>query len=214
MARLEVDFPTKKACSATNGSGLYPSSVRGSTVVDPSCNLVYLLAKKCVVDATGQWKPVATTIVINPRRQDFNDDRRPGGNDFLSPGRGLQPRGRVGLRLPHRWNELRLERGAHRPNHRDEGHGAGNGLPNVKCHRELLTQDRLAEQLQQDLRRATKGATAPGGLGVADGTTLLTQAPLGTPSQFVALAVNNATAKVYAVDPANNKVEVFRTGSA
>lgn len=49
---------------------------------------------------------------------------------------------------------------------------------------------------------------------MADGTTLLTQAPLGTPSQFVALAVNNATAKVYAVDPANNKVEVFRTGSA
>ncbi|MFF5781543.1 hypothetical protein ACFY7Y_32045 [Streptomyces virginiae] len=54
---------------------------------------------------------------------------------------------------------------------------------------------------------------APGGLGVVDGGTLLTRTPIGTPQAFVALAVNNRTAKVYAVDQANAKVAVFRTGS-
>ncbi|MFI5671117.1 hypothetical protein [Streptomyces sp. NPDC051704] len=47
------------------------------------------------------------------------------------------------------------------------------------------------------------GPGAPGGLAVADGTTLLTHAPLGTPRQFGSLAVNNAQAvlRADALDP-------------
>lgn len=65
---------------------------------------------------------------------------------------------------------------------------------------------------QLKTENAPDGVDSPGGLGVADGTTLLTQAPLGT-RPFGSLAVNNATSKVYAVDPVNGMVAVFRTGS-
>ncbi|MFF8507705.1 hypothetical protein ACF064_06400 [Streptomyces sp. NPDC015492] len=54
--------------------------------------------------------------------------------------------------------------------------------------------------------------SSPGGLGVADGTTLLTQPPLGS-RRFGMLAVNNAKAKVYAVDQANGSVALFRASS-
>ncbi|MCX5126362.1 hypothetical protein [Streptomyces sp. NBC_00347] len=54
---------------------------------------------------------------------------------------------------------------------------------------------------------------APGVLGVIDGTTLLTQAPLAAPSHFGALAVNNTTAKLYALEPGKSQVVLFGPGS-
>ncbi|MFE3765562.1 prepilin-type N-terminal cleavage/methylation domain-containing protein [Streptomyces sp. NPDC059104] len=220
-ARLVMDFPTKGACGATFGEGLLGGSARGTTAVDPNRNLVYLLARRCAQDPAtpGTWKAAATTIVINPdeRTSKAIDDPYSAGSSFTpqaavynaaagsvyvysSGGTGGAQCGGAGGRIDRMAGTTATGQAPVCA----VSSAAGNSAHRIA----------VLRNLNRVFVAQSKAGNAPGGLGVADGTTLLTQAPLGTSRPFGPLAVNNTTAKVYAVDPANRNVAVFRTGSA
>ncbi|MEU8487079.1 prepilin-type N-terminal cleavage/methylation domain-containing protein [Streptomyces sp. NPDC048641] len=216
-AKVVAQFPTKSSCGTNAGNVLVANSARGSTAVDPGRNLVYLLARRCVpnpANPSGQWNAVATTIAINP-----SDGSSTAINDLVGTPYG--PNSAV-YNAAAGSLYVYLDGGANCG-------GAGGRIdrivgtkvtgqasvcgvstaPGNQGHK--LTVLRNFNRIfvaQQNV------GGAPGGLGVADGSTLLRQTPLGTPRQFGALATNNTTAKVYAVDPVNGTVAVFRTGSA
>ncbi|MEU3838692.1 prepilin-type N-terminal cleavage/methylation domain-containing protein [Streptomyces sp. NPDC028635] len=214
-ARVVVEFPTKSGC-ATDVNALLANSVRGRTVVDPHRNLVYLLAKRCVQDPDkpGQWKSVATTIAINPSDGSstaIDDPVGPiyaamsavynpaAGAVYVYLGGGTQCGGSGG----------RIDRIVGTTvTGQAPVCGVSTALGNAAHKIAVLRNVNRVFVAQKN----TGGA--PGGLGMADGTTLLTQAPLGTPRQFGALAVNDTTAKVYALDLADGTLAVLRTGSA
>ncbi|MFE5541095.1 prepilin-type N-terminal cleavage/methylation domain-containing protein [Streptomyces sp. NPDC056492] len=217
-ARLVVSFPT----TSCPGNGLQSGSVRGSTVVDPNRNRVYLFAKRCDPANPESTKPLATTIVVNPADGTSTAIDDPTGSTsnpqsavysstagavylFSNSGPVAQC-GNSGGRIS------RIAGSAVTGQASVCGMSSAAGNP---AHKVALLKNFnriFVAQLYQSGANA-----APGGLGAADGTTLLSQAPLGTPRHLSALAVNNTTAKVYAVyavDPANGKLAVYRTGSA
>ncbi|MFJ7985889.1 prepilin-type N-terminal cleavage/methylation domain-containing protein [Streptomyces sp. NPDC096351] len=222
QARLVSRFPTKSGCGTNAGNVLVNTSVRGSAVVDPNRNLVYLLARRCVPDPqnpTGSWKSVATTIVIDPRDGSSTPIDDPGGVAsspvsavynaaagavyvFSSVGGGNPQCGTSAGRISR---VVGTEAAGLAPV--CQVSGGGNAARKMAVARNL---NRIfVAQLKTD---TPGGVSSPGGLGVADGTTLLTQPPLGS-RLFGMLAVNNAKAKVYAVDQANGSVAVFRASS-
>ncbi|MFQ6144220.1 prepilin-type N-terminal cleavage/methylation domain-containing protein [Streptomyces seoulensis] len=215
-AEVVVDFPTKPGCGSATEDGLAGGSARGSTAVDPRRNLVYLIAKRCVMDpASGTRKSVAATIVIDPvgRTSTAIDD--PVGSlypfnpitvvynsaagavyVYLDGGTSCGKSGGridriVGTTVTGQATVCGASKATGNPAHK---------LTVLKNFNRVFAAQQNANG-------------TPGGIGVVDGSTLLPQAPLGTPRQFAALAVNNTTGKVYAVDPAGT-VAVFRTGSA
>ncbi|WP_328314370.1 prepilin-type N-terminal cleavage/methylation domain-containing protein [Streptomyces sp. NBC_00442] len=216
-AHVVAQFPTKGTCGTNAGDFLVSNSAYGSIAVDPGRNLVYLLAKRCVVNPanpSGQWKTVATTIAINP-----GDGSSTAINDPVGTAYGP--------------NSMVYDAAAGAVYVYMDG-GASCGGSGGRVDRIVGTtvtgQASLCAVSTPSGNRAHKMTVlknfnrifvaqqnvggAPGGLGVADGSTLLPRDPLGTPRQFGALATNNTTGKVYAVDPAGGTVAVFRTGSA
>lgn len=211
-ARLVVGFPTVPACSA--GVGLQNGQVRGSTAIDPNRNLVYLLAKRCV---TTDSLSVATVIAINPTDGTSTPIDDPVGAAYtpqtavynaaagsvyvFSNGGAITACGNSSGRI----SRIR---------------GTTSDRQAIVCGMSPSSIGNTAHKVAvlKDSNRIfvaqTNQSGGPGGLGIADGTTMLTQSPLGAPRQFAALAVNNTTAKTYAVDQANGMVAVFRTGSA
>ncbi|MFF0964758.1 YncE family protein [Streptomyces sp. NPDC003703] len=212
-----VHFPTKTSCGTNAGDVLVANSARGSVAVDPGRNRVYLLAKRCVpnpADPSGPWKSVATTIVVNP-----GDGSSTAINDLV--GTPYVPISAV-------YNSaagsvyVYLDGGANCG-------GSGGRIDRVVgtkvtgqasvCAVSTATGNQahkvtMLKNFNRIFVAQQNVGGAPGGLGVADGSTLLPQATLGTPRQFGALAANNTTGKVYAVDPVNGTVAVFGTGSA
>ncbi|MFD4372366.1 prepilin-type N-terminal cleavage/methylation domain-containing protein [Streptomyces sp. NPDC058486] len=224
QARLVVDFPTKPSC-ATPGNVLRGGTVRGSTVVDPNRNLVYLLARRCAPDTAdpqGSWSAVATTIAIDPTDGSSTPIDDPAGSAYgpmsavynaaagsvyvFSNGGTLAGCGSLAGRI----NRI--------VGTKVTGEASACGMSYISgnaAHKMTVLKNFNRVFVAQLKTERTDGAVeAPGGIAVADGTTLLTQAPLGTPRHFGSLAVNNTTAKVYAVDPVDGTVAVFRTGSA
>ncbi|MEU6477367.1 prepilin-type N-terminal cleavage/methylation domain-containing protein [Streptomyces sp. NPDC047017] len=216
-ARVVADFPTKStSCTASAGGVLLVNSVRGSIAVDPGRNLVYLLARRCVPNSTGSsgsWKAVATTIVINPSDGSSTEINDLPGTPYgafaavynsaagavyvyLIGGASCDGRGGridriVGTTVTGQVSVCTPSDPIGNPAHK---------ITMLKNFNRIFV--------------AQSALGAPGGVGIVDGGTLLTQAPLGTSRQFSALATNNTTGKVYAVDPGNGTVAVFRTGSA
>ncbi|MFD8141882.1 prepilin-type N-terminal cleavage/methylation domain-containing protein [Streptomyces sp. NPDC059708] len=219
-ARVVWSDKTKGGCAVNTGNLLVANSARGTAVVDPNRNLVYLLAKRCApVDPAkpmGTWKPVATTIAIDPGTGGATAIDDPVGVPFTPVsavysaasasvyvyavgGTGAAQCGGSGGRLSRivgtaamGQTEICAETAA--------GGNMAHTVAVLKNFNRVFVAQRKAD-------------IAQGGLAVADGTTLLTQPSLGTPGEFGALAVNDATAKVYAVDVANKRLAVFRTGS-
>ncbi|MEU2451140.1 prepilin-type N-terminal cleavage/methylation domain-containing protein [Streptomyces sp. NPDC012765] len=217
QARVVAEFPTKSGCTGSYGH-LTPTSARGMTAVDPNRNLVYLLASKCVQDPTNSngARTVGTTIVINPGDGSSTAiDELPGSNFgplhavynssaasvyVFSTGPAVPGCGTSGGRISRIEGKTFMKQtlvcaisgAAANPAHR---------LTVLKNFNRVF----VAQLMTVD---------APGGLRVTDGTTMLPQAPLGTSRHFGSLAVNNTTAKLYALDSANGMVAVFRTGSA
>ncbi|MCX5384174.1 prepilin-type N-terminal cleavage/methylation domain-containing protein [Streptomyces sp. NBC_00083] len=217
-ARVAVQFPTKQSCGTNAGDVLLSNSVRGTAAVDPGRNLVYLLAKRCAPDPAnpkGQWKVVATTMVINPvdgSTTAIDDPVTPTSSGpnavFYNPAAGAA--------------YAYFDGGANCG-------GAGARVDRI-VGTEVTGQALVCAVSPAVGNQAHKFAVlrnynrifvaqqrsggAPGGIGMANGSTLLGQAPLGTPRQFGALAADNTTGKVYAVDPLGGTVAVFRTGSA
>ncbi|MGW5119209.1 prepilin-type N-terminal cleavage/methylation domain-containing protein [Streptomyces noursei] len=216
-AKVVAQFPTKTACSTNAGNVLVANSARGSIAVDPGRNLAYLLARRCVpnpADPSGPWKAVATTIVINSGDGSSTAINDPVGTPY-GPNSAVysSAAGSVYVYLDGGANcggaGGRIDRIVGTTVTGQASVCGVSTAPGNQAHKlTMLTKFNRVFVAQQNV------GGAPGGLGVADGGTLLTQAPLGTPRQFGALATNNTTAKVYAVDPANGTVAVFRTGSA
>ncbi|MFJ8159452.1 prepilin-type N-terminal cleavage/methylation domain-containing protein [Streptomyces sp. NPDC096136] len=218
---LVARFSTKAACSTGTEDGLLANSARGRTVVDPNRNLVYLLARRCVQDpaAPGTWKTVATTIAVNPA-----DGTSTAIDDPVGPAFGPQ----TAVYSPAAASVYVYSVGGSGGAQCGGSGGRIDQIVGTKATRQVTVcglsnaggtavnaAHRLAVLKKFNRLFVTQQKTdkAPGGLGVVDGTTLLTQAPLGTPLQYGALAVNDTTAKLYAIDPVNEKVAVFRTGS-
>ncbi|MFJ3877654.1 prepilin-type N-terminal cleavage/methylation domain-containing protein [Streptomyces sp. NPDC090077] len=223
-ARVVWWSPTKPACSNNAGNVLIAGSVRGAAAVDPNRHLVYLLAQKCVPDTTkpGAWKAVATTIAVDPANNTATPIDDPVGTLFTpvaavyNPAAGsvyVYARGGQGTNCGGSGARIGRIVGT-APKQQGSvcavSNSAGNAAHKVAVLRNL-SRVFVAQLMTSD---ATGRVFAPGGLGVADGTTLLPQPTLGAPVHFGALAVNNTTAKVYALDPASGKLTVFRTGSA
>ncbi|MEV7611911.1 prepilin-type N-terminal cleavage/methylation domain-containing protein [Streptomyces sp. NPDC089799] len=225
QVRLVADFPTKSGCSASSGYGhLMVGSARGSTAVDPNRSLVYLLAKKCTQDPVRPTPDqIGTTIVINPSDGTSRaiDDAvgvssaptsavysAAAGSVYLFTATSGNEQCGLSAGRISQIREAKVTRQA--PVCSLSSASTGNQAHKVV----LLNSFNRVFVAQRRIEAEENIPGSPGGLGVADGTTLLTQAPLGTPSEFVSLAVNNSTAKVYAVNLKNNRVEVFRTGSA
>ncbi|MYS09434.1 prepilin-type cleavage/methylation domain-containing protein, partial [Streptomyces sp. SID6041] len=222
QARLVTRFPTRSGCGANADNLLVNTSVRGSVVVDPNRNLVYLIARRCVPDPqrpTGSLTTVATTIVIDPRDGSSTPIDDPGGVAsspvsavynaaagavyvFSSVGGGSRQCGSTTGRVSRVVGTEAAELASV-----CQVSGGGNMA------RKMAVARNLNRIFVAQVKNDTPGVSSPGGLGVVDGTTLLTQPPLGS-RQFAVLAVNNARAKVYAVDQANGSVSVFRSGSA
>ncbi|MEU6311477.1 prepilin-type N-terminal cleavage/methylation domain-containing protein [Streptomyces sp. NPDC047014] len=215
-ARIVAQFPTKPSCGTNAGNVLTINSVRGRTVVDPSRNLVYLLARRCVPDPvkpTGPWKTVATTIAVNPGDGSSTAIDDPVGASYtpISAVRNAAS-GSVHVYL----SGGAYCGGAGGRIDRIVGTtvtgqtpvcGASSPIGNPARKIALLDKYNRIFVAQQNTYRA------PGGVGLSDAGTLLTHPPLGTARQFAALAVNNTTAKVYAVDPEGaGALIVFRTG--
>ncbi|MFD9614488.1 prepilin-type N-terminal cleavage/methylation domain-containing protein [Streptomyces sp. NPDC059083] len=221
-ARITWKFRTKASCGTSYpGNYLVTGTVRGSAVVDPSRNLVYLLAQRCVPG--GGKTGVPTTIVINPVNGTATPIDDPVGTQATPQtavyssatgsvyvySRVYAPArcgGSAGLVLRIAGTEPGQQAPVCGPALSNIGNSTHKLAVLNSANRIFAAQMYLADE-------KTGSVLAPGGLGVADGTTLLTQAPLGAPTQFTALAVNNKTAKVYALDPAGTAA-VFRTGSA
>ncbi|MEV6580419.1 prepilin-type N-terminal cleavage/methylation domain-containing protein [Streptomyces sp. NPDC051582] len=211
-------FPTKSGCSG-GGNVLVGQSARGSVAVDPGRNLVYLLAKRCVPDPekpSGPWKSVATTIVINP-----GDGSSTAINDLVgTPTSTLSAvyNSAAGAVYVHVSGGANCGGTGGRID-KIVGTTVAGQAPVCGASTAIGNQAHKLTTLKNFNRIfvAQQGVGAgppPGGVGIVDGSTLLTGAPLGTSRQFGALAANNTTAKVYAVDTANGTVAVFRTGSA
>ncbi|GAA2663670.1 prepilin-type N-terminal cleavage/methylation domain-containing protein [Streptomyces lunalinharesii] len=215
VATVVAKFPTKSACGTDTGDVLVAQTARGSIAVDPGRNRVYLLAKRCVRDPekpSGPWKTVATTIVINPSDGSSTpiNDLAASSNTAISAAYNSAA-GSVYVYLNGGSNCTgsggRIDRivGTTVTGQAwvcGSSTARGNSAHQVTV---LNNLNRIFVAQQGD---------APGGVGIVDGSTLLTQTPLGTPHQFGALAANNTTAKVYAVDTVNGTVAVFRPGSA
>ncbi|MFG2621178.1 prepilin-type N-terminal cleavage/methylation domain-containing protein [Streptomyces sp. NPDC048507] len=222
-ARTVWSFRTKTGCGVNAGNFLVSSSIRGTTVVDPNRHLVYLLARRCVPNPakpTGAWATVATTIAIDPSNGGSTAIDDPVGVSmspisgvysaaaasvyiYFSGGAGpaqcAGSGGRVSRIVGTEAKQQVTVCGPTRP-----ASGTGNLAHSVV----------MLKNFNRVFFAQRKSDDAQGGIGVADGTTMLTQAALGTSRQFGALAVNNATGKVYAVDPDKGTLAVFRTGAA
>ncbi|MFJ8013478.1 prepilin-type N-terminal cleavage/methylation domain-containing protein [Streptomyces sp. NPDC096339] len=229
VARAVADFPTKSGCGAGSGFGhLMNTTVRGAIAVDPNRHRVYLLAKRCVEDPArppgSVGAQVATTIVIDPSNGTSTpiDDLVGTGGTHISavynPAAGSvylfsQSPQANGQCPAYGGRIIRIS-------------GTASTKQALVCQQSPLTTGNPAHKAavlknfnrvfvaQRRVENPDPKLASPGGLGVADGTTMLTQAPLGMPREFASLAVNNTTAKVYAVDSTNPYVEVFRTGPA
>ncbi|GAA1940339.1 YncE family protein [Kitasatospora viridis] len=216
-ATLVTQFPTKLACGTNAGDVLFGNSARGGIAVDPVRNLVYLLAKRCVPDPAnpkGPWKSVATTIVINPVDGSSTPIDDLAGTAYTPLSAVYNPAaGAVYVHLEGGTscgtNGGRVDRIVGTTVTGQAQVCGVSSAPGNAAHKDVVLEDFNRIFVAQQ-----SGAGGPGGLGVADGGTLLTQAPLGTPTQFGALAVNNTTGKVYALDPVTGTVTVFRTGSS
>ncbi|MGW6993252.1 prepilin-type N-terminal cleavage/methylation domain-containing protein [Streptomyces sp. NPDC054946] len=213
-ADIVTQFPTRGSCGTNTGDFLVGNSARGSVAVDPARNLVYLLARRCVPEPgkPSNWKQVPTTIVINPgdgSSTPINDSPAiPTGNYaavynsaagavYVYSGGGTHCGG-TGGRIDRIVGRTVTGQSLVCPTT-----GGGN-LPRKITVLKNLNRIFIAQQ---------NVVGSPGGIGIVDGSTLLTQAPLGTPRAFTTLAANNITAKVYAVDTVNGTVAVFRTGT-
>ncbi|MFE4856340.1 prepilin-type N-terminal cleavage/methylation domain-containing protein [Streptomyces sp. NPDC056670] len=216
--KVVTQFPTKSSCGTNSGDVLVAGSVRGSIAVDPGRNLVYLLAKRCVVvspaNPSGAWKAVATTIAINPGDGSSTPINDPVGLPF-GPNAAVYnaAAGAVYVYLDGGANcgstGARVDRIVGTTVTGQASLCGVSLVPGNQAHKLTVLKDFNRIFVAQASSRG-----APGGLGVADGGTLLGRSPLGTPREFSALATNNTTGKVYAADPATGTVAVFRTGSA
>lgn len=213
-ARMAAQFETTTQFCGTNaGNVLVTNSVRGMTAVDPGRNRVYLLARRCVPSPSGGLSIVATTIAINPSDGSSTAIDDPVGTPYTPQSVVYNPAaGSAYVYLSGGTNcgglGGRIDRIV--------GTKVTGQAPVCGVSGAFGNQGHKLTVLR-DFNRifvAQQNSTAPGGLGVADGGTLLGQAPLGKGRNFGALATNNTTGKVYAVDPANGTVAVFRTGSA
>ncbi|CAM5648149.1 hypothetical protein SAVIM338S_06450 [Streptomyces avidinii] len=217
-ARTVADFSTKQSCGNNIGS-LSPNSARGTTVVDPNRNLVYLLARRCTQDPV---RPAATVIAINPGTGDATPIDDPVGTPYgplsavyNAAGGSVYVYSSGGSVAECRSTSGRISRivGTAVTGQAPVcgmSNSAGNAAHKVTV---LKNFNRVFVAQLSTTDAGTGEQLAPGGLGVTDGTTLLTQSPLGRPHHFGSLAVNNATGKVYAIDPVNRNVAVFRAGS-
>ncbi|MFF3018515.1 prepilin-type N-terminal cleavage/methylation domain-containing protein [Streptomyces sp. NPDC057939] len=225
QARIVAELPTKQGCDRITGHGHFSTgSARGITAFDPNRNLVYLLAARCVEDlkSTNGARSVGTTIVIDPDNGGSTTiDERPdapygvqyavysasAASVFIYAGGGLSPEcgalaGRIsrveGKKATNQVTSCKGSGALGNPEHK---------LVVLKNFNRVFSAQVLATDLQTGVQ------VAPGGLGVVDGTTVLTQPTLGKSRHFGSLAVNNTTGKLYALDPDNSNVAVFRTGS-
>ncbi|MER7736543.1 prepilin-type N-terminal cleavage/methylation domain-containing protein [Streptomyces erythrochromogenes] len=219
-ARLVAELQTKAtACTVSNYGHLIANSVRGSTVFDPNRNLVYLFASRCVLDptATNGRRNVGTTIVINPDN---------GSSTAIDEGPGSTYGHLFAVYSPSAASVYLFSKGSSDVPEcpksggrllRIEGAEAKNEAPACEISTALANPAHKVAVLKNFNRvfvpRYYADGAAPGGIGVTDGTTMLTQAALGAPRHFGSLAVNDTTGKLYAIDPANKTVEVFRTGA-
>ncbi|MER8185839.1 prepilin-type N-terminal cleavage/methylation domain-containing protein [Kitasatospora sp. NPDC094015] len=217
-ATVVARYPTRTSCNLANaGDVLVGGSARGSIAVDPGRNLVYLLARRCVpnpANPSGKWATVATTIAVNPAdgsSTPINDlvgspllpfavlHNAAAGSVYVYSGGGTNCGGSGG----------RIDRIVGTTVTGQASVCGTSSAPGNQAHKTVVLKNFNRVFFAQQ-----SGDGGPGGLGSADGGTLLTQAPLGAPRQFGALAADNTTGKVYAVDPVNGTVAVFRTGSA
>lgn len=216
-ARIAAQFETTTQYCGTNaGNVLVTNSLRGITAVDPVRNRVYLPARRCVPNPSGGLSIVATTIAINPSNGSSTAINDPVGTPYIAQSVVYNPvAGSVYVYLAG-----------------GSGGNCGGGGGRIDrivgtkvtgvapaCSQSTATGNNDHKlTVLRDLNRIFFAQQnydgAPGGLGVADGSTLLGSASLDAGSQFGAVATNNTTGKVYAVDPANGTVAVFRTGSA
>ncbi|WP_406142067.1 prepilin-type N-terminal cleavage/methylation domain-containing protein [Streptomyces sp. NBC_01089] len=218
-ADIAADFPAQSGCGNNAGNVLLQNSALGITAVDPARNLVYLLAQRCVPnpgDPSAKRQAVATTIAINPSDHSSTAINDPWGAGYApisvvySPAAGsvyAYLKGGAGVNCGGKGGRVDRIVGT-----KVTGEAlvcAPTNAPGISGQR--LT---LLSNFNRIFVAQLQDSAAPGGLGVADGGTLLSQPPLGKGRKFGALAANNTTGKVYAVDPDNGTVAVFRTGSA
>ncbi|MGV9340206.1 prepilin-type N-terminal cleavage/methylation domain-containing protein [Streptomyces sp. NPDC003688] len=216
-AKLAAQFPTASVCGRNAGNVLLANSVRGTTVVDPGRNLVYLLAQRCAPNPakpSGAWKPVATTVVINPSDGTSTEITDPAGALYLY--QVAVYNSAAGAVYVYLYGGTNCGGQGGRID-RIVGTKVTGQAPSCASSSPLGNPAHKVAVLRNFNRifvAQQNGGGPPGGIGVVDGGTLLPQSPLGTPRQFSAMAVNNTTGKLYAVDQANAAVAVFRTGSA
>ncbi|MFD7560474.1 prepilin-type N-terminal cleavage/methylation domain-containing protein [Streptomyces sp. NPDC059835] len=227
-ARTVADYPTKSGCTAAIYGSLSAGSARGSVTVDTDRNLVYLLAKRCGRDPSRPTQPqLGTVIAINPGDGTSTAiDEVLGSNAgpmvaaynaaagsvyvySITPGNN-QCGGSAGRISRINGTTVTGQMSVCSPSN------AGNQTHKLavlnNSNRIFAAQRRIETVNDANGKPVVIGS--PGGLAVADGTTLLTQAsPLGMPREFASLAVNNTTAKVYALDAVAGTAAVFRTGS-
>lgn len=217
--RFVKDFPTAPSCQNNSGKFL-GGSTRGMTAVDPNRNLVYLLAKKCVEGGAS----IATIIAINPENLDSTviDDLpeskfthisavynpAAGATYVYSGGVSVEVAG-CG-RTSGRISEVVGTAVKREVPACANASATGNIAHKIAV---LKNFNRIFVAHPYGIDPVTGALVEPGGIGVSDGTLMLRQSPLGRLREFVSLAVNNTTAKLYALDSAKEKVTVFRTGS-
>ncbi|MFD8912671.1 prepilin-type N-terminal cleavage/methylation domain-containing protein [Streptomyces sp. NPDC059575] len=217
-AKVVAQFPTKSTCNTANaGDVLVANSAQGIVAVDPGRSLVYLPAARCVpnpANPSGPWKTVATTIVVNPGDGSSTAITDPVGTTYTSIAVVYSSAaGAVYLYLNGGANcgknGGRIDRIVGTTlTGQSPACGSSSALGNGAHQVGVLRNFNRIFVAQLNV------LGSPGGLAVVDGGTLLPRAPVGTPRQFSAMAVNNTTGKVYAVDLLNATVAVFRTGSA
>ncbi|WP_424216188.1 prepilin-type N-terminal cleavage/methylation domain-containing protein (plasmid) [Streptomyces sp. BI20] len=216
--RLVTYFATKSACGSKGPSALRSGSMRGSVAVDPVRNLVYLLAQRCVPDPAapaGSWKTVGTTIAVDPDKNTSTAIDDLVGTPYTpnavvySPGSGaVHVHSNGGTGCNGSGGRIMRIVGTEA-----KGQVRGCTIANLGgnlAHK--MTMLKKYNRIFVGQEQAEKGA--PGGIGAFDAGTLLVHPALGTTRQFGALAVNNTTDKLYAVDPKNGTIAVFRTGPA
>ncbi|MFE4258385.1 prepilin-type N-terminal cleavage/methylation domain-containing protein [Streptomyces sp. NPDC056883] len=215
-ARLAAELPSKSGCGSSGGVGHFLStSARGVTAVDPNRGLVYLLAGKCVALDSTTTRTVGTTVVINPVDGSFT------AIDEIPVLTGSMGHHSAVYSVSAAAVYVYSSAGATGRITRIEGKVAGKQVPTTgtsnitsnPAHK--LTVLKNSNRLFFSQFHSTSGGltTAPGGLGVVDGTTMLTQAPVAAPTQFGSLAVNGTTAKLYVLEPGTSQVVLFGTGS-
>ncbi|MEU3065184.1 prepilin-type N-terminal cleavage/methylation domain-containing protein [Streptomyces subrutilus] len=216
-ARIVADFPAASSCGKNLGS-LASNSARGTVAVDPNRNRVYLLARRCTQDAA---RPVGTVLAINPDDGTSTQIDDPAGTLFspLSAGYNATS-GSVyvystggtasGCNTSGRISRLVGTTVTGETSVCGMSNSGGNAAHKAAV---LKNYNRLFVAQYYSVGGDGK-PLAPGGIGATDGTTLLRRPAIGTPRHFVSLAVNDTTAKVYAVDALNSRLVVFRTGTA